>query len=192
MPQFKIAEPWTITTTSLEAFDTLRSNHKLQVKLYKKTKSNPDPPLSYDRDKQEVVGQSLSPEVISSLLKSTGMEFLIEISTVDPKGGISTGRFPAPKSFFNGEQIKEITAYKTVTNNYNNYQYQQPIVDSQKVGDPLYYNIRISPEPASQWSYNRTLRRGEYDTVIRMRCTITPDYGTSGFLAFANILNRRA
>ncbi len=190
MPRYKIVEPWTITTTSLEAFDTLRSNHKLQVKLYKKTKSNPDPPLSYDRDKQEVVGQSLSPEVISSLLKSTGMEFLIEISTVDPKGGISTGRFPAPKSFFNGEQIKEIIAYKTVTN--QNYQYQRPIVDSQTVGDPLYYNLRISPEPASQWSYNPTLRRREYQTVIRMRCTITPDYGTSGFLAFANILNRRA
>jgi hypothetical protein len=192
MPRFKETSPWDASTTAEEAFEDLKGNHRLQSKLYKKTKSNPNPPLSYDPVKQQVVAQSLTPMFVSKLLKSSGIEFLIEISTSNPQGGISTGRFPAPKSFFNGEQIKEITGYKTVTSSYNNYQYQRPIVDSQRVGDPLYYHIRIQPERATQWTYNRVLRRGEYEEVDRMRCTITPDYGKSGFIAFANILNRRA
>jgi hypothetical protein len=191
---------WDSSTTGDMAFNQLRTAHNLRVALYKPSKKNPDPPLKWYPDRMQVGNPCLSTEQVATLLKCKSVEYLLEMQSVNPDGTVSVGRFPAPRKFFSGEQVIEDVNYvpKTYGQPGSTYTYTRTMAERSKVGDDLYWSVWIAPEEVTQLNYDRTFtppgatRSGGYrpEGVYRMRCTIAPFYGSSGFLGLASVINR--
>lgn len=179
---------WDANTTATEAEEHMKKEHKLQTRLFKKTKSNPDPPLAWDSDMVAFGGECVDSETIQRLLKMRYMEFFMEITTATPDGRFHTQRFEAPRTFFRGEQI-----YEDVEDNFrgNQQTYNRPKWDTTNASEgALYWSVWIREEEYSAPKYNW---RGPAQVMTRksMRTTISPYYGKGGFMTLANVMNRR-
>lgn len=181
---------WDANTTSDDVFAYMRYHHKIQVALFKKTKKNPDPPLSWNPDSLAIVGTAMTAEQIQKLLKMRHMTFFMEICTSTPDGEVHCQRFEAPRTFFSGEQQFDDVTYTTHTwTNYRGQQqsYQRPKFSTSAVssGD-LFWDVRIEYETYTRPSWNQgILERSS------IRTTITPHYGEGGFMMLSNVINRR-
>jgi len=185
---------WDANTTAAEAEAYMKAEHKLQTRLFKKTKSNPDPPLAWDSDRLAFGSECVDAESIQRLLKMRYMEFFMEITTATPDGRFHSQRFEAPRTFFVGEQIYEDVEdnFKVHTDYYGNQQtYNIPKWDTTNASEgPLYWSVWIREEEYTIPQYNW---QGPAEVGMRksMRTTISPYYGKGGFMTLTNVMNRR-
>lgn len=185
---------WDTNTTASEAEEYMKKTHKLQNRLFKKTKSNPDPPLAWDSDMVAFGSECVDADTIQRLLKMRFMEFFMEITTVTPDGRLHSQRFEAPRTFFRGEQIYEGVEdnFKTRTSwGGQQFTYNRPKWETSNASEgPLYWSVWIREEEytAPQYSWQGP---AEVRTRKSMRTTIAPYYGKGGFMTLANVINRR-
>lgn len=185
---------WDANTTKEEAANFLREQHKLQVKLFRETKANPDPPLSWDSERLAFGGECVSSDVIEKILKMRYMTFFMEITTSTPEGNVHSLRFEAPRTFFTGEKLWEDVEDNFITQtNYRGqpYTYNRPKWQTSSASEgPLYWSVWIREEeysaPNHSWQGSASV-----GTRKSMRTTIAPYYGEGGFLQLSNTINRR-
>ena len=185
---------WDENTTAEEAAAYLKERHKLQVKLFRKTKANPDPPLAWDSERQAFGGECVDSEVIEKILKMRYMTFFMEVTTSTPDGDIHSLRFEAPRTFFTGERVWEDVEDNFITRagwRGQQYTYNRPKWQTSSASEgPLYWSVWIREEefsaPSRSW-------RSSASVITRkaVRTTIAPYYGEGGFLSMANVINRR-
>jgi len=185
---------WDTNTTASEAEEYMKKTHKLQTRLFKKTKSNPDPPLAWDSDMVAFGSECVDADTIQRLLKMRYMEFFMEITTVTPDGRLHSQRFEAPRTFFRGEQIYEGVEdnFKTRTGwGGQQFTYNRPKWETSNASEgPLYWSVWIREEEYTAPQYNWQ-GPAQVRTRKSMRTTIAPYYGKGGFMTLANVINRR-
>ncbi len=193
MPRIPLPD-WDTNTTASDAEEYMKKTHKLQSRLFKKTKSNPDPPLAWDSDMVAFGSECVDSDTIQKILKMRYMEFFMEVTTATPDGRFHSQRFEAPRTFFRGEQNYEGVEdnFKIYTDYRGNQRtYNRPKWDTTNASEgALYWSVWIREEEYSAPKYNW---QGPAEVRMRksMRTTIAPYYGKGGFMALANVMNRR-